>query len=78
MQPDSALRTAVPSQAITLGIRNILAAREILLLAKGASKAEAVRRTLKEEPTPDVPASVLQRHPNAFIYLDREAAKLLD
>lgn len=69
---------AVPSQAITLGIRNILAAREILLLAKGASKAEAVRRTLKEEPTPDVPASVLQRHPNAFIYLDREAAKLLD
>ena len=69
---------AVPSKAITLGIRNIMAAREILLLAKGASKAEAIRRTLKEEPTPDVPASILQRHPQATLYLDRAAAQLVE
>lgn len=69
---------AVPSRAITLGIRNIMAAREILLMAKGASKAEVLRRALKEEPTPDVPASVLQRHANVYFYLDKAAARLLD
>jgi len=68
---------AVPRYAITLGIRNIMAAREIILLAKGASKAEAISRTLKETPTPEVPASVLQTHPNVIVLLDREAAKLL-
>lgn len=68
---------AVPERAITLGIRNILAAREILLLAKGASKAEAVRRALEEEPSPDLPASALQLHPRVTVYLDREAARAI-
>jgi len=68
---------AVPDRAITLGIRNILAAREILLLAKGASKAEAIRKALRETPTPDVPASALQHHPQVTVYLDREAARNL-
>jgi len=65
---------AVPARAITLGIRNIMEAREILLLAKGAAKAEAIRRALREEPGPGVPASVLQLHPKVTIYLDQEAA----
>lgn len=69
---------AVPELGITLGIRNIMAAREILLMAKGASKAEAIRRALTEEPAPGLPASVLQRHPNTVFYLDRAAARLLD
>lgn len=68
---------AVPKLAITLGIRNIMASREILLLAKGSSKAEAIRRTLKEAPTPEVPASVLQTHPRVTVFVDRGAAELL-
>lgn len=66
---------AVPARAITLGIRNILAAREILLLAKGGSKADAVRKALRGEPTPHVPASSLQLHPKVTVYLDRDAAR---
>src|SRR5690606_7358533 len=66
---------AVPTHAITMGIQTILEAKEILLLAKGASKAEAIRRAVEEPPHIDLPASALQRHPNVTIYLDREAAK---
>lgn len=65
---------AVPTQAITLGIQNILEAKEILLIAKGASKADAVRRALKDDPTVDLPASVLQKHPRVTFFLDQAAA----
>lgn len=67
----------VPTHAITVGIADILEAREILLLAKGASKAEAIQRTVEAPPTEDVPASALQRHGKTTLLLDREAAAAL-
>jgi len=67
----------VPRRAITMGIGTILEARRILLLASGRQKAPAVRDMVEGTPTTDVPASVLQRHPNVTVLLDREAASLL-
>lgn len=67
----------VPTKAITMGIANILEAGEILLLAKGAAKAQALARALQEKPSPEVPASALQLHPRVTVYADEEAARLL-
>ncbi|MBE3575065.1 MAG: glucosamine-6-phosphate deaminase [Firmicutes bacterium] len=70
-------RAAVPRKALSMGIRTIMKAREILLLASGPDKAEAVRNTVEGPVTPEVPASVLQRHPRASIFVDEAAAALL-
>lgn len=61
-------------RAITLGIGDILAAREVVLVATGARKAEAVRAAFTGRTDERVPASALQRHPDATIILDRRAA----
>lgn len=68
---------AVPGQGITMGIKRIMLSKRILLLAKGASKAEIIRKTVKGEITAEVPASVLQLHPFVTVILDREAAAML-
>lgn len=60
---------------LTLGVRTIMHARRIVLIAKGAHKAEIVRKMLKEPVTEDVPASVLQLHPNCEFLLDAAAAQ---
>ena len=49
--------------------------RQIILIAKGEHKAEMVRRMLKGPVTEDIPASVLQLHPNCEFLLDADAAK---
>lgn len=64
----------VPRQAITMGIGTILDAREIILMATGEHKAPIVRRAVEEPPDRQVPASFLQTHPHATVYLDRAAA----
>ncbi|MCP9928951.1 glucosamine-6-phosphate deaminase [Cyanobium sp. CH-040] len=64
---------AVPSQAITLGLAEILAARRILLVVTGAAKAGVLRRMLQAEPCPQLPASWLQRHPAVQVIADRAA-----
>lgn len=67
----------VPHEAITMGIGTIMAARKVLVIASGAGKAEIVARAFSGEVTPDVPASILQFHPNAVVIVDEEAAKCL-
>ncbi|MCC8186064.1 MAG: glucosamine-6-phosphate deaminase [Bacteroides sp.] len=62
---------------LTLGIRNIMRSRKILLLAKGAAKAGIVKRMIEGPVTPEIPASVLQLHPCCEVLLDAQAAKLL-
>lgn len=69
---------AVPTRAITMGIQSILQSREIVLMAFGRDKAEAVRQALLGQVSPVVPASFLQMHANVTFVLDREAAALLD
>ena len=67
----------VPRQAITMGVGTILKARTIALIAKGADKADIVRRALEGPITTDCPASLLQTHPQLIVLLDRDAAKKL-
>lgn len=62
---------------LTLGIKNIMHSRKIVLVAKGERKAEIVSQMLEGPVTPDIPASVLQLHPNCEFLLDSDAAKLL-
>ncbi len=66
-----------PLGGLTLGIRTIMHARHIILIAKGAHKAERVRQMLLGPVTEEIPASVLQLHPNCEFLLDADAASLL-
>lgn len=65
---------AVPRQAITLGLREILAAERILLVVTGAAKAEVLRRAFALPPDPQLPASWLQLHPSVTVIADAAAA----
>ena len=67
----------VPMHAITMGIGTILDSREIVLLAFGEGKAEAVANMAEGPITASVPASALQLHPNVKIFLDEAAASKL-
>ena len=67
----------VPTRAISISVRQILAAREIICLVPDARKAQAVRNSLEGPVTPAVPASILQTHRNTTVYLDTASASLL-
>ncbi|MBQ9265294.1 MAG: glucosamine-6-phosphate deaminase [Clostridia bacterium] len=67
----------VPRQAISLGIGGIMAAREIVLVAMGEDKADAIRETVMHDINPRVQASILRAHPHVTILLDRAAASKL-
>ena len=67
----------VPTQAISMGVKNVMNAKSILLIATGANKADAVKATIEGPVTEKVPASVLQLHPNCVIVLDKAAASKL-
>lgn len=67
----------VPTHAATMGVRTVMHARAILLLAFGRAKAEALAAALTGPVAPDVPASVLQLHPDVTVFCDKEAAALL-
>lgn len=67
----------VPRQAFTMGIKNIMDAKKILILASGKNKAQAVYNTVKGEVTELVPASILQTHPNCILIVDEDAGSLI-
>jgi len=67
----------VPTTAISMGIKTIMQSRRVILLANGAGKADAIYKTVKGKICPEVPASILQFHPDATIIIDKAAAKLL-
>lgn len=64
----------VPLEGITMGVATILEAREIALIGTGEHKAKIVQRAVEGPVDPDVPASYVQEHPNAAVYLDPPAA----
>ncbi len=70
-------QTALPRWGVTVGLQRLLAAKEVWLLANGHGKAEIIRRILTGEVGPEVPASFLRRHANAYLFIDQEAAALL-
>jgi glucosamine-6-phosphate deaminase len=67
----------VPTRAISMSIRQMMKASEVLLIVPDARKAQAVKATLEGEITPQVPASIIRTHPNLTLYLDEPAASML-
>ncbi len=66
--------TQVPTQALTVGIGTVLDAQELLFLASGEKKAQAVARLSQGEISPDWPITALKTHPNATLLVDEAAA----
>jgi len=67
----------VPSEAVSMSVRQILKSREIICVVPDARKAQAVKACIDGEVSPMAPASILRTHANATIYLDRDSAALL-
>jgi len=68
---------AVPTRAISMSVRQVLKAKEILAIVPGIKKAEAIKACFEGPIRPDAPSSILRTHRNATIYLDKESACLL-
>jgi glucosamine-6-phosphate deaminase len=68
---------AVPAQAISMSIRQILKSRRVILTVPDARKAPAVKAAVEGEISPHCPASILQTHRSCALYLDPPAASLL-
>jgi glucosamine-6-phosphate deaminase len=85
MDPDFEARvrreTQVPESTVlgglTRGIRNIMHTRKLILIAKGEHKAEIIEKAILGPVTTDIPASVVQLHPNCDVLLDAAAAARL-
>jgi len=67
----------VPDRAISMSVRQILKAKEIICVVPDARKATAVQACLEGDINPKAPASILRTHPHTTIYLDRSSAGLL-
>ncbi len=67
----------VPKCAVSMGIKTIMHAKKIILLANGSSKAEILAKALYGGITPEVPASILQLHPDVTVIVDEAAAVCL-
>lgn len=67
----------VPRRAISMGIKTIMHSKKIVLLASGEEKAETINNMINGKITPELPASVLQLHPDVVVLLDEKAASRL-
>ncbi|MFA7560773.1 MAG: glucosamine-6-phosphate deaminase [Candidatus Izemoplasmatales bacterium] len=67
----------VPTHAITMGIKNILEAKKIIIMAFGLNKAQAIADMIEKQPSEICPASALKNHQNLVVIIDKEAASKL-
>jgi len=67
----------VPEKAISMSIKQIMKSKSIICCVPELRKAEAVKNTIEAPISPDIPASVLRQHASVWLYLDKEAASLL-
>ena len=70
-------KNLVPKQAYTMGIKTIMQARKVLVVANGKAKAQAVKDAVTGPVTPACPGSILQLHPDCILVADEEALSLL-
>lgn len=66
----------VPKKAITMGISTIMSAKRVILIASGESKSKIVFDAFNSDVSEAIPASILQRHNDVTVVLDRQAADL--
>lgn len=67
----------LPTWGIAVGLKHLLGSKEVWLLANGPKKAEIIHRATKGPIGPEVPASLLRNHPNAFFMVDAEAGQMV-
>lgn len=67
----------VPTSAITMGLKSIMNAKKIVLIATGKNKAVAVKGLIQGEVDESMPCSILQRHPDVTVYCDEAAYSLV-
>ena len=67
----------VPTKAVTMGLKSIMNAKKIVLIATGKNKAKAIYNLIKGVKTIEVPCSILQDHPDCTIYVDEDAYSLV-
>ncbi|MBP3485789.1 MAG: 6-phosphogluconolactonase, partial [Oscillospiraceae bacterium] len=67
----------VPTAAYTMGIGTVMSARKVLMLITGADKAEILKKSFFGPVTPQVPASILQFHPDVTVIADEAAMGLI-
>lgn len=67
----------VPRQAYTMGVGTIMNARKVLLIASGKDKAEIIKKSFFGPVTSEVPASILQMHPDLTLVCDEDALSLV-
>jgi glucosamine-6-phosphate deaminase len=68
---------SVPEKAISMSIRQIMKAKSIICSVPDLRKANAIKKAVRGEIGPDIPASVLRNHNAAWLYLDNDSASLL-
>lgn len=68
----------VPARAISMSIRQIMKSETIICSVPDSRKAEAVKRTIKEPVSPDIPASIMRNHKRTWLYLDADSASMMD
>ena len=66
------------THGLTMGIANLLEAKNVFIIVSGKHKAEIVKRILEEEISAAVPATLLRNHPGLVLYLDKDAASLIN
>lgn len=69
--------TEVPAQAISMSVKQIMLSKHIVCTVPGIRKAKAVKNTLEKPVSNYYPASILQNHPDCYLFLDNESASLL-
>lgn len=62
----------VPTKAVTMGLKSIMNAKMIVLVAIGKNKAHAVNELINGKIDEEMPCTILQKHPNVIIYVDKE------
>jgi 6-phosphogluconolactonase/glucosamine-6-phosphate isomerase/deaminase len=67
----------LPTWGISVGLKHLLGSKEVWLLANGPKKAEIIFRAAKGPVGPEVPASLLRNHPNAFFMVDADAGQMV-
>ncbi|MBP9989699.1 MAG: glucosamine-6-phosphate deaminase [Ruminococcus sp.] len=70
--------TPMPRYAMTMGIGSIMRSKKILLVATGEAKAKAIKAMVSGEITPQIPCSILNKHEDVVIMLDKAAASLIE
>lgn len=65
--------SSVPTRALTMGLGTIMSAKEIIIMATGAKKSQALYHAFEDKQNTDWPVTVLQKHPRTFIIADKTA-----